>query len=266
MGRICAYSISLLALLLSLCGNILAQDTISFPLKIRVGAEVIGPAKYFSDKNVLNLEGFVSADLNEKRAVVIAAGYLNYKYSQYNYTYNNSGFFIRTGMDFNILNPKKSEGKYWTGIGLSLGVSRFNSETPFLKQDNYWGTDSSTIPLTKNWGTYIEAAPGFKAEIFKNFTMGWSVSTRILLHTSTGKDLRPVYFPGFGEGTKTFATSFKYFIVWNIPYKKIKVIIKKPAPEEEEEEAPTDNQNQQQDNNQNSNRQGIQQQGGNIRQ
>jgi hypothetical protein len=263
MGRTYAYFISLLALLLLLKGNLQAQDTISFPLKIRVGAEIIGPIKYFTDKNVLNLEGYASVDITEKKSVLLAAGYLDYKYSQYNYNYLNSGYFIRGGMGFNLMNGKKSEGKYWSGIELSLGLSHFNSETPFLKQDNYWGSVSSAIPPAKNRGLYIEAAPGFKAEIFKNFTMGWAVSSRLLLHTNTSKDLRPIYFPGFGNGTKSFTTSFKYYLIWNIPYKRIRVIIKKPPPEEEEE--PSNDQNQQQDNTQNSSGK-FQQQGGNIRQ
>ena len=63
----------------------------------------------------------------------------------------------------------------------------------------------------------------------------------MLLYTGTGKDLRPIYFPGFGNGGKTFTTGLNYFIVWNIPYKKINVIIKKEVPEETEETVETGN-------------------------
>jgi hypothetical protein len=61
----------------------------------------------------------------------------------------------------------------------------------------------------------------------------------MLLHTNTGKDLKPIYFPGFGNGTKTLTTALSYFIVWNIPYKKINAIIKKEIPEETEEKTDT---------------------------
>ena len=53
-------------------------------------------------------------------------------------------------------------------------------------------------------------------------------------------DLKPIYFPGFGNAEKRFSTGFSYFIVWNIPYKKIRVIIKKEEPEEEEDQEDTD--------------------------
>jgi hypothetical protein len=62
--------------------------------------------------------------------------------------------------------------------------------------------------------------------------MGWSISLRMLIYTGAGKDLRPVYFPGFGDGTKTISAGMSYFIVWNIPYKKIKAVMKKEVPEE----------------------------------
>jgi hypothetical protein len=75
-----------------------AQDTIPITLKIKVGIEVSGPAIYYTDKNILNAEGYVSVDLNEKRSAFLALGYLNYKYSQYNYSYINKGSFVKIGM------------------------------------------------------------------------------------------------------------------------------------------------------------------------
>jgi hypothetical protein len=239
MGRTYVYSISLL---LFLCCNLItvkAQDTIPFPLKIRIGIEVVGPAKYITDKNVLNTEGYISVDLNEKRSLMLAAGYLDYKYSQYNYSYLNRGTFMRIGMDFNLLSPDKSAGKYFTGIGLRYGLSRFTTEVPTYEKTNYWGERISSIPSTTYWGHFLEASPGVRAEIFNHFSIGWSVSIRMLLYTTTGNDLRPINFPGFGNGTKTVSTAISYFLVWNIPYKKINAIIRKEPPAETNEDNST---------------------------
>lgn len=232
MKRISPYIISLLVILFSSVSQVHAQDTIDVPLKIKVGLEVSGPAIYYSDKNILNAEAYISADMNEKRSFIFGAGYLNYKYSQYNYSYTNNGFFVRTGFDFNLLKPEKAQGKYWVGIGLHYGLSRFTSEIPSFQKDNYWGTVSSSISKKTNWGHFIEATPGVRVDVFKNISIGWTISVRMLLYTGTGKDLRPLYFPGFGYGAKTFSTGLNYFIVWNIQYKRIKVILKKEVPEE----------------------------------
>jgi len=232
MWRTFTYSISLLFLLGCFITPAEAQDTIPFPLKIRIGVEASGPAIYYTNKNVLNEEVFLAVDLNEKRSAFLSVGYMNYKYNQYNYQYLNKGSFMRIGMDFNLLKPDKSQGKYFAGVGLRYGISRFTSETPFIEKLNYWGTTTASLPRSTYWGHFIEFSPGIRTEIFKNISLGWSVSMRMLLYSGTGKDLRPVNFPGFGDGTKTITTAMSYYVVINIPYKKIKAVLRKEAPEE----------------------------------
>jgi len=237
MRRTFAYFTSLLLILIIGQEYVNGQDTNLIPLNIKVGLEVSGPAIYISDANNLSTEGYVSVDMNEKLSWVLGAGYLNYKYSQYNYEYLNNGVFLRGGADFNLLKPNKSLGKYWAGIGLRYGVSLFSTDVPSFKHDNYWGTTSSSIEKKTYMGHFIEASPGVRAEVFRNFSMGWTVSLRFLLSAGTEKDLRPVYFPGFGNGAKSFSTGLNYFLVWNIPYKKITVITKKEVPAETDDTA-----------------------------
>ncbi len=235
MRRISAYIISIQVIILSSLTLAKGQDTLYIPLKINAGIEALGPGDYFINKQTLSTEAYVSMDLNEKLGVALNAGYLNYDFSQYNYAYLNKGFFIRAGVDFNMLKPKKSIGKYWAGISLRYGISHYQWEVPELSQSNYWGEFSSSIPASKSWGHFLEVAPGMRAEVFRNFSMGWSVSLRMLLYSGSNEDLKPIYFPGFGNAEKRFTTGFSYFIVWNIPYKKIRVITKKVEPEEEED-------------------------------
>lgn len=239
MGRICGYIISTLGIILISVSYAIGQDTLYIPLKINAGLEVIGPVTYMINKETFSSEAYVSVDRNEKRSYVIGGGYLDYQYSQYNYTYLNKGFFIRVGPDFNLLKPKKSLGKYWGGIGFRYGISHYQWQVPSLHQTNYWGESASSIPVQKEWGHFIEATPGMRAEIFPHVSMGWSVSLRMLIHTSSSNDLKPIYFPGYGNGAARFSAGFSYFIVFNIPYKKIRVITKKEEPEEPEE--PDDN-------------------------
>jgi hypothetical protein len=234
MRKISVYIISLLAAFS--CYPVMAQDkpqdSVLIPLKIRVGIEISGPVIYFNDKNNLTLEGFVSGDLNEKITLYIGGGYSNYKYSQYNYDYVSHGVFFKAGPDFNLFKPEMAVGKYWGGIGVHYGISSFTSETPFLKQENYWGQASSLVAPDKRWGHFIEFSPGFRAELFRNFSIGWSISIRRLIFAGKDKDLRPVFIPGYGDGGRAFSTGINYFIVWNIPFKKIMVPIKIDMPEE----------------------------------
>ena len=238
MRRIYAYSISLLLLIST--GDLAAQDTVLFPLKIRTGFDLVGPGMYIYDNDHLSLEGYISFDKSEKMAFVLEGGYVDYKYYQYNYDYQSSGLFTRIGVDFNFLKPVLSRGKYWAGAGLRYGLSIYDSETPRYEQENYWGTFTSSIPSNSGTGHFIEITPGFRTELFRNLTLGWTFRLKFLLSGGGGKDLKPIYLPGYGNGGKATALGISYYISWNIPYKTKRVITKPPVveePDETEEEA-----------------------------
>lgn len=237
MKRIYVYFISLILILNNhpLGAQDPLPDSVIIPLSMRAGIEITGPVIYLTDKNILNLEGWVARDVSEKMALFLGAGYSDYRYSQYNYSYLSKGIFFKAGVDFNLLKPEISQGKYSAGAGLHYGITRFISETPSFSFENYWGAASSSISPMTLWAHYLEVSPGFRAELFRNFSIGWSVSIRKMIWSGKGKDLKPIYFPGYGTGGKTFSTAINYFISWNIPYKKIKVPVKIDTPEEPDE-------------------------------
>lgn len=233
MRRISAYFISIVLLFSSL--GIQAQDTVMFPLKIRTGFDIAGPGIYLTDKNNMNLEGHISFDRNEKMSYVFEGGYLDYKYSQYNYSYLCKGVFTRIGVDFNLLKPEVANGKHWAGIGLRYGLSIFNSETTSFYNENYWGTVSSSVPSKTSTGHFVEVAPGVRTELFRNFSIGWNIRLKLLISGGGGRDVKPIYFPGYGNGGKKTAAGISYYLMWNIPFKTIRVITKPEIPEETEE-------------------------------
>lgn len=218
MKRISAYFFSLF-ILSGICSTS-AQDSISIRRSVKIGADIFGPAYYFTDRNIFAAEGFFSFDIDTARAVVVEAGYLDYKYSQYNYTYLNKGFFMRMGIDFNLLQPETSMGKYYAGIGLRYGISGFRSEVPSFKDDNYWGTVYGSVPPDTYLAHFVEASPGIRTELFRNFIIGWSVRLRILIWSGTGKDNKSIYIPGYGNGTRSFSPGINYYLIWNIPLRK----------------------------------------------
>jgi hypothetical protein len=235
MRRISAFFINLQFFLIITVFQLHAQDTIIYPLKIKVGLEVSGPVIYAIEKNNLIAEGYISADFTEKYAAVLNAGYTDYSYSQYNYEYLTKGIFVRAGIDINLLNPKKSMGKYWVGTGFRYGISYFNSEVPVFGKETYYGTVVSSVDPSTDWVHFLEFSPGVRGEVFNNLSIGWTISVRMLFYSTTSKDLRPIYVPGFGNSGKILSAGMSYFISWNIPYKNRRVIIRKEEPEEPED-------------------------------
>jgi hypothetical protein len=239
MRSIYAYSISILSFLIISGDQIQGQDTIIFPLRINAGIEVSGPVIYHFGKKISNNEGYISADINEKTSVVLGGGYTIFNYSQYNYEYLNEGYFLKTGADFNLLKPDKAAGRFWLGIGLRYGFSRSRPEVPSFSSSNYWGTTTSSIVRNTDIAHFFEFSPGVRTEVIRNLSIGWTLSFRMLLNNTSDNDLQPIYIPGFGKSATKFNTGVSYFIVWNIPYKKKRVIIQKEEPEETDDTGTT---------------------------
>ena len=221
MKRISAYFISALLFILSTGAK--AQDTINYPLKIKLGIDLVGPVAYFADKNTLAFEGFLSYDRDTSKSYVLEAGYLNFRYSQYNYEYHSSGIFLKAGVDFNLLSPFTGRGNYYAGIGIRYGLSIFSSEVPSLEYENYWGTVSESIPMSDRSAHFLEVSPGLKTELFRNFYIGWTVRLRLLVYSSSNKDVKSIYIPGFGNGSRSFSPGLSYHIIWSFPYKHIEI-------------------------------------------
>jgi hypothetical protein len=205
-----------------------AQDSIKVPLNIRAGFDIYGPASYFTGRNNLSLEGFVSLERDSKKSFVLEVGYQIFNYSQYNYNYLSKGAFIRGGIDFNMIQPFVAAGKYFAGIGLRYGLSIYRSEVPSFKHDNYWGTGTGSIASSVHAAHFVEITPGIKTEILKNISIGWNIRLRLMVYSGTGKNLKPVSVPGYGNGVKSFSPGINYYIIFNVPYKSVFV---KPEPE-----------------------------------
>lgn len=238
MKKIYVYITDILFILNSLlaAGQVQPPDSnVIIPLKIRIALEVAGPVIYFTNKDNLSIEGNISGDLNEKITLFLGAGHARFRYSQYNYSYLNNGIFLKAGVDFNLLKPQTNMGKYWAGIGVHYSLSSFNSETPFFEHNNYWGSVTSSLPPDKTLAHFLELSPGFRAEIFRNFSMGWSVSLKKLIYSGTRKDLKPLFIPGYGNGGKPTSVGINYFITLNIPYRNIRVAIKPEKPPQPQE-------------------------------
>ncbi len=199
------------------------QDTIRFPLTMKIGADLFGPASYFADKNTLAVEGFFSLDRDTSKALVLETGYLNFRYSQYNYDFKSQGGFIKLGVDFNLLSPFVSKGKYYAGVGLRYGLGIFKYEIPYYERENYWGIYTGNIPSSTHMAHFLEVSPGIRSEIIKNITIGWTVRLRLLIYSGAGKDIKAICIPGFGNGSKSFSPGFNYYLIFNIPYKTIEV-------------------------------------------
>lgn len=233
--RTCACFISLA---LFLGSSVEAQDTVTIPLNLRAGFDLSGPVMHLIGNELVSYGAMASIDLNEQYSAALRLRYSSYPISEYNYDFKSSGVSAVISGEYNFLKPKVSGGKYFTGLGLGYGLSFYTEEASRIEYTNPWGTGSDSFSPSRHTGHFIEATPGVRTELFPGVTIGWNIVIRMLISSGAGRDLKPVWMPGYGDATSRMSTGAEYYVSVSIPYKKIRVVIKprKALTEDEEEE------------------------------
>ncbi len=227
--------ICFISLFLLMGSRAVSQDTVTFPLHFRAGFDISGPVLHLLNDDLISYGVLASLDLNQAISLNAGLRYTTFSAVEYNYNFSSQGTSLVIGADYNFMKPKTAQGKYYAGIGLRYGLSFYGQEASGIKYTNKWGEGESSIPLSHHTGHYLEITPGVRAELFRGVTIGWNVFMRLLISSGAGKDINPMWMPGFGDTSSRMATGAEYYISFSFPYKKIKVIIK-PKREEEEEE------------------------------
>jgi hypothetical protein len=242
MRRISGYSFKIALYLWLIPLAVAGQDTINFPLRLGAGVALYSPVSAVAGLYPRGVEINGIYDLNERFSVAIDGGFSSFMYENYNYRYENDGVYFRMGTDYNLLNPLLARGKYYAGISLRYGLSLFSQKVPSIEYDNYWGNFMTSGESSFQTAHFLEVSPGIRAEIFNNIFIGWAVNMRILAFSGTGKHLRAVDIPGFGNGSKPVSGGFNYYISIRIPYRTKRVIYIKPVRETDDEETEPDRQ------------------------
>lgn len=236
--RTCIFFISLFLLAETVA---VSQDTVTVPLHVRAGFDISGPVMKLVTKDLISYGVAASADINSSIAATAGVRYSSYRSSDVLYDFMSRGLSFTAGADYNFIKANVSHGRYSAGIGLRYGLSFYREEAPMLRYTNEWGAGETSVPAESHTGHFMEITPGVRAELFRGVTIGWNLYMRLLLSAGAGKDLKPVWMPGYGPGTSGMTTGAEYYVSISIPYRKIKVYIKPKVRETEEEETEVTN-------------------------
>ncbi|CAL1521637.1 DUF6048 family protein [Chitinophaga sp. MM2321] len=168
----------------------------------------------------------VIADARIKSDLYLAAeaGYTNTPFSDSNYTYKGSGAFITLGVDYNFLKRQYPSEKNMFYGGIRYGFSHLTYEVPsYTINSPYWGKNlAGSIPKTNVNAHWVELVVGLKAEVLKNFFLGWNLRERILINNVKSDEITPLVIPGFGSGSKNAVFDMQYTISYQFPLYRIK--------------------------------------------
>lgn len=181
--------------------------------RIWVGVDILPFAKVIYGSNENSMELFFSYAVRKNKFLVAESGLSKADYKGSNFTYFSEGWFVRGGLDFNLLRDDKFRGNDHVLLGLRYGFSSMKYRVNDIHiYSPYWPSYLTSLPFTTFGNHWFEAKAGVRAEVMPHFSIGWAIAGRVLLYSGHRKGTEPYVIPGFGNGLRKANAGFSYYI------------------------------------------------------
>ena len=140
--------------------------------------------------------------------------------------------YFRIGVDYNTMSKKK-EKKSFLYVGLRYAFTSFKYDVltmpvgddiwgdcignPSLEDDVWGGTLPYSYQGMKGSMQWFEFVLGVNVQIYKNFSMGWSVRMKYKTTASMDEHGSIWYVPGYGK-YKSNSMGITYSLIYKLPY------------------------------------------------
>ena len=216
--------------LLLVIGSFLLTCSIStaqskwIPSSLRLGTEVLAYGySLFEGKQIDRTQYEFNADIDiHNYFITLDYGVFDVNRSssagQMPYLHRNSGEYLRIGIDFDFIPSAKDRNTIY--FGLRYGFSTWNSSMSYTVSNDFYGQKKFESPHQVFQANWYEMVLGFKAKVFKNVYMGYT------LHYKFNKKLigkvsevTPYEIPGFGYNRSIDVWDLNYHIYYRIPFR-----------------------------------------------
>ncbi|MDX2431970.1 MAG: DUF6048 family protein [Bacteroides sp.] len=204
-------------LLLVLLPSLQGQDTLR-TYGPRFGVNLAPLLGLFTDPKIIGADASLDFELFPNLYPVFELGFSSLSDSLEDVSYASGGGFAKLGLDYNLLKSKDRSQHHAITVGFRYGTSIFKHHAENITVvSDYWGNlfiDNYENNLNGHW---FELVGGMKAEVAKNFFLGWSVRYKILINPNMDPQIAPLLVPGYGNGTRNRAFGFTYSVFYKIP-------------------------------------------------
>lgn len=151
--------------------------------------------------------------------VEVGFGHTDMVSQLYEIGYRTQAPYYRIGMDYNMQYKNGKPNYIYLGGRIGYTSFKYSVDAPAMK-DPVWGDEAPVLftdmPCRAVWA---EAVAGVRAEIAKNFYMGWSLRYKYPIHKGPIVNGGPWYIPGFGASSKA-AFGATYSITYYLNFSK----------------------------------------------
>lgn len=165
----------------------------------------------------------VSAAVNLKNrffpVVEVGFGHTDMVSQLYEIGYRTQAPYYRIGMDYNMQYENGKPNYIYLGGRIGYTSFDYSVDAPALKDPIWGGEAPMQLPDMPCRTVWAEAVGGVRAEIAKNFYMGWSLRYRYPIYKGPIANGGPWYIPGFGASSKA-AFGATYSITYYLNFSK----------------------------------------------
>lgn len=210
------------------------EPEITYPLYngVSIGVDLWGPGGKLFGSDFMSTEISADVDLKHRYFPVVELGYgRTNTVSDQGIHYKSGAPYFRIGLDYNALYNKKHGHMLLVGVRYAATSFKYDVKAPstddplyddssfnFSLTDDIWQEhleyDHSGMKGSMQW---LEICVGIRANIGKNFYMGWAMRYRSRLSGSSDKYGDPWYVPGFGKYGKS-RLGVTYTLVYKLPF------------------------------------------------
>lgn len=188
---------------------------------IMVGVDVFGFLNQALGSDANTTEASIEVNLMNRFFPVVELGYggMDTADDETDIHFKTSAPFFRIGANYNVFYQKPHLPGYFT-VGLRYGFSSFkyDIQAPGLT-DPTWG--KVEVPFEYNGVKtkvgWLELVLGLKANVYKNFYMGFTARYRSRLSMTKHENSEPYYIPGYGRG-KSSNFGLTYNLIYKLPF------------------------------------------------
>ncbi len=189
----------LLLLILSSAAFAGENDTVFRP-SARIGVDFSGVPRNLIEPETRTGEVSVDYEWRKNWFAAIEAGGASIEVDQPTHDYQSSGYFFRIGVDFNILGQHGPDHLDLVLLSARYGYGTLDHyASRAIITDPYWGDYETAFPEETFNAHWLEVGGGVKTQIWRNFFLGWSLRTRLLVSQTSDPAMDPYFISGFGK-------------------------------------------------------------------
>lgn len=183
---------------------------------VTVGVDLYGVGSKILGGKSIGSEVSIDVNLKNRFMPVVEAGYASIDTEEEGAVYKSAAPYFRIGMNYNTMFKRNSPNFLYVGARYGFCAANYDVKSAPLK-DGLWPGE---IPFDyQNEHTnahWMELILGVKAQVYKNFMMGWSIRYKSRLSVSENPHSTPYYIPGFGENNTT-NFGITYSLIYKLP-------------------------------------------------